>query len=199
MSDHRLIKDISNALRTLLASGLSEAGFHEPVEIKQPPDGGSTEEIVSFWLYHITENEFVKNQPLINHAPSNGGNGGTRRAKFPPLSINLYYLITPMVDKGIKDQELLGKLMELLYDNAIVFVRVSDQSLHELRISLCRMTLEEQTRVWDALRQAYRLSVCYQVRVAQIDSLREQNNARIVEQVTGTGPIPADSAGGAAR
>ena len=32
------------------------------------------------------------------------------------------------------------------------------------------MTLEETTRVWQALEMSYRLSVCYVVRVALVDS-----------------------------
>jgi hypothetical protein len=197
MSDHRLIQDITNGLRSLLEEEFEKIEPPAPpvplqIITTPPPDAGTSPDgNLSFWLYHVTENEFVKNQPMLNRAPANGGaNGAKHHTTVPPLALNLYYLITPLADpKTLQDQEQLGKAMEVFYDNAIVYLRASDGSLHELRITLCRMTLEEQTRVWDALRHSYRLSVCYQVRVARIDSLRDLTNVRVIEQVTAVGAI----------
>ena len=193
MSDHNLIVNISNGLRRLLEEEFEAAELPLEIVTKPPPEGGpGSDKQLSFWLYHITENEFVKNQPMITRSPQNGGNGSSvpqHLAKFPPLALNLYYLLTPLAPQANKDQELIGKAMEVFYDNAIVFIRASDQTLHELRITLCRMALEELTRIWDALRQPYRLSVCYQVRVAQIDSLRDRPSARVIEQVLGVGKL----------
>lgn len=107
-----------------------------------------------------------------------------------PLPLNLYYLVTPFASQRESDLLLLGKTMEVLYDNAILVVRDSvTLEEHELRVILCRMTLEELTRVWEALREPYRLSVCYQIRVTRIESRRELIDARVIERTAGLGQI----------
>jgi hypothetical protein len=81
--------------------------------------------------------------------------------------------------------------MQALYDNSIVVLQDPGRNVaEELRIVLCRLTLEELTRVWHALREPYRLSVCYQVRVVQIESRRIVPGARVVERVAGYGDAP---------
>jgi len=40
----------------------------------------------------------------------------------------------------------------------------------ELRIIFNQATLDELSRIWNTLREPYRLSVCYQVKTVRIDS-----------------------------
>jgi hypothetical protein len=144
---------------------------------------------LSLWLYQITENEFVKNQPMLR------GNGHDT-AQFPPLALNLFYLVTPFAPSGEADHLLLGKSMQILYDNATVLLRDTTENIaEELRIIFCRLTLEELTRIWEALREPYRLSVCYQVRVTRIDSERLPGHARVIERIAGFGSKPVDATG----
>jgi hypothetical protein len=124
----------------------------------------------------------MKNQPMV---PSNGQD----RLQFPSLHLNFFYLVTPFAPTGEGDHMLLGKTMQVLYDNATVFLRGND-IVEELRIILCRLTLEELTRIWDALREPYRLSVCYQIRVTSIDSQRIPGHARVIERLAGFGQQP---------
>jgi hypothetical protein len=142
---------------------------------------------LSLWLYQLAENEFVKNQPMMR------GNG-PETGQFPPLALNLFYLVTPFAASGEADHLLLGKTMQTLYDNAMVLLRdtLSDIS-EELRIIFCRLTLEELTRIWEALREPYRVSICYQVRVTRIDSQRLPSHTRVLERTTGFGPKPVTS------
>ncbi len=119
----------------------------------------------------------------------NRNNNATRR--FPPLSLNLFYLVTPFAATGEADQLLLGKTMQVMYDNAIVVLRDAEAEVaEELRITLSRLSLEELTRIWEALREPYRLSVCYQVKVTRIDSTRLTGKERIIEREAGFGPEP---------
>jgi len=48
---------------------------------------------------------------------------------------------------------------------------------------LCPMTLEELTRIWNALQSPYRLSVCYEVRIALIESEIRQTVSRVMEKI----------------
>src|SRR5689334_528217 len=69
---------------------------------------------LSLWLYQVTENEFLKNQP-----PPVRSNGHSA-VQETPLALNLYYLVTPFAPSGDADLLLLGLTMQVLYDNAII-------------------------------------------------------------------------------
>lgn len=140
---------------------------------------------LSLWLYQVNENEFIKNRPL-RRASNGNGNGSPSGAslQFPPLALNLHYLLTPFGQSGQADHLILGKTMQLMYDNAVLLVRdPADGIIEELRIILCPLKLEELTRIWESLREPYRLSVCYQVKVTQIDSERLPGHAQILDRV----------------
>jgi hypothetical protein len=187
MSNYGVIRAVSMALRQILWEEFqvdplvqpivgSEAAivFSNPTETARQPSNR-----LSIWLYQITENEHMKNQPTVR---ANGAN--TERPT--PMALNLHYLVTPFATSGELDHLLLGKTMQVLYDNATTLLRVpADTIAEELRVIFARLTLEELTRVWEALREAYRLSVGYQVRVTQVDSLRTTGFARVIDRIAG--------------
>lgn len=187
--NYTVFQTVSNALRTLLADefatdptvsgivgGLNSIVFSNPTETAL-----NSANRLSLWLYQVTENEFLKNDP-----PRQGN--GLDRQHQAPLPLNLFYLLTPFALDRESDLVLLGKAMEVLYDNATLQITdANTDQTDELRIILCRLTLEELTRIWEALREPYRLSVCYQVRVTRIDSRREPETARVLERTAGIG------------
>jgi hypothetical protein len=164
----------------------AEIVFTNPKETRR-----SSSQKLSLWLYRVTEDEFLKNQPM-ERAGVNRINGAdsdrTRTDRVAPLALNLFYLLTPMASLSNptevdSDLSVLGQVMHALYDNAIIQLRSPAENVaEELRIILCRLTLEELTRVWEALQEPYRLSVCYQVRVVRIDSDRTQTHGRVTER-----------------
>jgi hypothetical protein len=147
----------------------------------------SSNNTLSLWLYQVTENEHLKNQPVTR---SNGPNSFNEI----PLALNLYYLVTPFgPTDGNPNGELLllGKVMQAMYDNPTLIVQAPlNNVFEELRVILCRLTLEELTRIWEALKEPYRLSVCYQIRVTRVDSNRIQQGARVVEAHSVYGETP---------
>ena len=187
MSSYMVVRAVSQEVRRILVTAFrNDPVFDDIVPSEQSIVFANPTETardasnrLSLWLYQITENEFLKNQP--------GPRGkGTELDRFPPLALNLFYLITPFGPSGEADHLLLGKTMQVLYDNAMPrLLDTGDGSEEELRIIFCRLTLEELTRVWEALREPYRLSICYQVRVARIDSERAFATARVAERDNG--------------
>jgi hypothetical protein len=138
---------------------------------------------LSLWLYRITENEFLKNLP-----PQTEPDRRIRRGS--PLALDLLYLITPFTSSGENDQLLLGKTMQVLHDNASIYVRDPlNDVVDEIRLILCRLPLEEVTRIWEALQEPYRLSVCYLVRSIRIDSTQLDESAPILDITTGLAPL----------
>ncbi|MFN8451296.1 MAG: Pvc16 family protein [Anaerolineae bacterium] len=81
---------------------------------------------LSIWLYQVTENEFLKNQPPLRV------NGTDDRQRQPPLALNLYYLVTPFTGESMMDYLLLGKTMQVFYENAIIPLRSSGDEVSGL-------------------------------------------------------------------
>jgi hypothetical protein len=191
MSGYLAINTVSRSLRRILATAYDadpmvnslvggETGivFSNPTETAQDPSHH-----LSMWLYRITENEFMKNMPAPAEADP-------RHRRNSPLALDLSYLITPFTSSGENDQVLMGKTMQVLHDNASIYVRDPlNLVVDEVRVILCRLPLEEVTRIWEALQEPYRLSVCYLVRVIRIDSTELDENTPILDVTAGLAPL----------
>lgn len=187
MSGYLAINTVSRAIRRILAAAYGadpmvnslvggETGivFSNPTETARDPAHH-----LSLWLYRITENEFMKNLP----APAEADR---RLQRGSPLALDLSYLITPFTSSGENDQVLIGKTMQVLHDNASIYVGDPlNLVVDEIRVILCRLPLEEVTRIWEALQEPYRLSVCYLVRVIRIDSTQLDESAPILDITAG--------------
>lgn len=144
---------------------------------------------VSLWLYQVSPNEHLRNQPFVRRSlPGPPVNDDVQF--YPPLGLNLCYLLTPSIqDAGgasdqLADQQVLGRAMQVLHDQAILTMpnRQTPEAAHELHLSLAPRTIEELAQVWEAMQQPYRLSVCYEVRAVRVDSERRLGGGRIVER-----------------
>jgi hypothetical protein len=191
MSSFTVFSAVSKALRSVLWDAISQEAPLQSVVPNEaaivflnPTDTArDSSNRLSIWLYQVTENEFLRNAPPVRVDRSNPPAAGGRdhRLAPPPLSVNLHFLVTPFGETPEGNLLLLGKVMEVFYDNAnIIMVDENDNVFEELRIMISRLTLEELSRVWEALIEPYRLSVCYEVRVMDIDSRRVMSGARIV-------------------
>jgi hypothetical protein len=196
VSSYMVVAAVSTALRRILWEEFDSdpvvkpiVGSDQAIVFTNPTQTArDSANRLSLWLYQVTENEFVKNRPM---ARANGNANEHDRLQFPPLALNLFYLVTPFAPSGEADHLLLGKTMQVLYDNSTLLLQDAASAItEELRILLCRITLEELTRVWEALREPYRLSVCYEVRVTRVDSARTQEHARVLERDAGFGSQP---------
>lgn len=197
MSNYNVISAVSNELRGILWQAYQADATignlvpsEQAIAFTNPTQTAlETDKRLSLWLYRITENEFVKNQPPLRR-------NGPDTLTDPPLALNLFYLITPFAPAGQTDGDhlLLGATMQVLYDHAIIpLQQAAGPVFEELRVVFCRLTLEELTRIWEALREPYRLSVCYQMRVTRIDSRQSVQRSRVGE--ASLGYLQPDSSG----
>jgi Pvc16 N-terminal domain len=149
------------------------------ISLKSPADLANDLSVrLSIYLYRVVEDPFTKNQfPVM-------GNGA--RLRKAPLTLDLFYLITPLVGEPRDQQIVLGKVLQVLYDRAILegsdLVGSLATANEPLRAIFNPVSLEETARVWQALELSYRLSVCYVVRVAIVDSTREQFLQPVLER-----------------
>ena len=188
MSDYTVLADIGGSLIDLLwtemhadpqVTGLIDNQFR--ISLQSPYElRNNNSARLSIYLYRIVENAYCKNQ-----FPVAGTGLNVRR---PPLTLDLYYLVTPLVGPPREQQIVLGKVMQVFYDRPILSGRDLTGGLagadDGIRIALNPVSLEETTRVWHALEMSYRLSICYVVRVAFVDSTRERFNQPVVSQET---------------
>jgi hypothetical protein len=203
MSAYVILGAVSAALQSIIWESIADdpvllavVRSPEAIVFKNPTETArDSANRLSLWLYQVAEDEFTKNQPAQRLSPgaTNGqaADGKTYQLHFPPLALNLYYLMTPFAPSSEADQMLLGKTMQVMYDNAIVLLQdKANQVFEELRIILCRLSIEELTRIWEALQEPYRLSVCYKVRVARVSSVRTAQGVRVITHLNRLGMPP---------
>jgi hypothetical protein len=188
MSSYKVILEVSRLLRqTLWDSFSTDNAVHplhvpnlESIVLTNPADAARQQNRrLSIWLYSVQENEHLHNA-LPTRRPDNDA-----LVQYPPLAINLFYLVTPSTTSVEGDQLVLGKTMQIFHDNATLLLFSAEDPGHneELRVSMVQRDLRELAEVWEALQQPYRLSVCYEVRVPRIDSLRIERAGRVSERV----------------
>jgi hypothetical protein len=126
---------------------------------------------LSVWLYRVARDESTFNRPPERISPSL-----TRR---PPLPLRLEYLMTPMTHSNDDDsleteQVILGKVLQCFHDHPQLFGTdlrddlAGTDGVVTMRFEI--LTLDEATRIWDALDTPYRTSVCYEATVVEIET-----------------------------
>ncbi len=139
---------------------------------------------LSVWLYRV-----IRDEERLNAPPERISNN---QLKTPPLPMRLHYLVTPIVNSRTvtspeTEQAILGKVLQAFYDHS-TFAGVDLQddfsgTILELRVRLEPLSLEETTRIYDALEGPYRLSVSYEVSVVYIYSAIEPESLSPVQVV----------------
>jgi hypothetical protein len=175
MSDYPVISAVSQTLRTLLTSDITQSTDSQiknvPIELLSPKEMQDNNETlgVSVWLYRVSRMGDLLNEPPQRISP-------TQIARTP-LPLLLYYLVTPVSTDPLTRHALLGKVMQVLNDHAILrgadLQGILQGTTDQLRVVLETLSLEDLSLVWDALSEPYQLSVSYMVQMVQIDSAME--------------------------
>lgn len=174
MSDYTVLADVGDSILQVLWQEMQAdpqvntlIDNENRISLQSPADLKDDNSVrLSIYLYRVVEDGTTKNR-----FPVNGTGGASRK---PPLTLDLYYLVTPLVGTPRDQHIVLGKVMQVLYDRTIIegadLVGSLAASGEPVRVILNPVTLEETTRVWQALEISYRLSICYLVRVAMLDA-----------------------------
>ncbi len=177
MSGSTAIGMVSESLRNLL---VREMALDIDVNITiLAPDESGPEPRVNLFLYKIMENPTLRN---LDWQPNRGA---PNRIAPPPLSLNLYYLMTPYATNDAQTGNatahmILGEAMRILYENPVLRATPIDPPVlvdgladarEQIKIVLNTLDVEELSQVWGTFAQPYRLSVLYEVSVVQLDPL----------------------------
>jgi hypothetical protein len=175
MSASTAIGMVSESLRNLL---VQEMTLTPPVAVTVlTPDETGGDRRVNLFLYRIVENTSLKNLDWQVRP------GGVPRIAPPPLSLNLFYLMTayaqndPLTGNSTA-HELLGEAMRVFHEHAIVPRDVLVQGLHDaaeqIKIMPTPLEPDELGRLWSTFSQPFRLSVLYEVSAVQLEPLHDR-------------------------
>ncbi len=196
------IRDCSNSVRTFVEHELQDdvdlSPYFDPldpapdaigtmvVSLNNPEElAENEEEGVSVWLYLIE-----RDADTLNQAPYRSARDRVQRR---PLPLRLHYLITPQVDHTARDQAaeleqlILGRILQMFHDEATLcgarLVNTLSGQPFEFIVRLEPLSLEQITRVWDALERPYQLCVSYEVSIVPIWSAHEAEVVTPVDAV----------------
>lgn len=188
MSNALAISATTAALRNLLLTGVPVLdGDLADLEVTtQPPDVARknvSKAQLNLFLYQTVINGAWRNLDMPRQVrPGETG--------FPPLALNLHYLITAY-GRGENDNDALshrvfGSAMSVLHDHPLldpteltVALPASDvaQQFERIRITPLAMSIDDISKLWTAFQSQYRLSTAYEVTVVLIDSQQPTRSA----------------------
>ena len=174
MSEFTALRAVSLTLQSMLDAEITQSSDPQingvkvfllsPKAVREKEKSG-----ISVWLYRVQREPDTLNRPPERISPS--------QIRYRPLPLTLHYLLCAVLDEPKDEQAILGKIVQVFHDHAILRGSALKDSLqgedHELRLVLEALTLEELARVWDALNEPYQLSLSYVVQVVTIDSDRD--------------------------
>jgi hypothetical protein len=176
MGDFNIISDVSATLASVLTDGLSTLAPAPPpiAEVSDLQGNISTNPArVTLFLFEVIEDPSARNRPPVRRDTP-----PTVAVSKPPMALLLRYLLTPWSGDRLTDHRILGRVLQVLYDGAILsgaqLVGGLAGGPEALKLTLAPLTLEERSRVFHAVQKPYHLSVSYDVRVVEVDTEREQ-------------------------
>ncbi|MBV9271016.1 MAG: DUF4255 domain-containing protein [Candidatus Eremiobacteraeota bacterium] len=177
MSAFPIIKGLTDLLIAGLSATFTSDPFTAPYSAMifsdSPASSGAgtgTKQGLSFWPYRIVRDEFVADPSLVSLSAT--------QFVIPPLRVDVWYLATPMTGAGDKDQLLVEKTLQYVYDVGPVALGDNDAV-----IAFETPGQEELFRLWSALDMPYALSCVITARHVAIDSMRKPiKGAHVIER-----------------
>jgi hypothetical protein len=132
---------------------------------------------------------------------------GSLVEQLPPLTLDLYYLLTAHPGQPpdlLEAHRALSRAMRVFYDHGILqgsLLRSGPPNLgltadSVLRVTLNPITMEDMTRIWSVFPDTpYELSVTYLVTPVPIESARTLSTAPVVDQIHEQGHYQPSSGG----
>jgi hypothetical protein len=174
MSEFTAIRAVSKTLQALLQDAITNSPDLQlqgvPIELSSPRElrdaaNNAPVNAISLWLYRV-----ARNGDLLNLPPERVDDQVRRQ----PVPVDLFYLVAPITATSDNEQALLGRVLQVFSDHAILRGTDLKDDLEgettELRLIFETLSLEELTRVWSALGEPYQLSASFRVQVIRIDS-----------------------------
>jgi hypothetical protein len=180
MAEYSIIADVSQLivkqLQQLLVPDI--VAGNDKVGLCSPSDRNDI--VMGIFLYDLAESEDISRSTMSTAGISN-------RLKFPPIYMNLFYMITPYFTGNVRykttsEQEALGKIIQFYHDYPLIpidEVNNEDTDGIDLRVELLRLSMEEKSKIWIFPDEPYRTSLFYKVSPVMIGSSRYRDVTRV--------------------
>lgn len=171
MSSSTALGRVSESLLNLLTAEMALRP-EVAVTVLAPDESHSANRRVNLYLYRVRQNAEAS-QMDWQVKP-----GNSSRLTPPPLSLNLYYLLTPYAanDPSLGNtttHEILGEAMRVFEEFPVIpepyLAGDLAGSPEQIKIIHHGINMEELSQVWGTFSQPYRLSVLYEISVVQLD------------------------------
>jgi hypothetical protein len=163
---------VTNALASSPLFGGGPANFSVGVSGQHPQTPTSMNDCdVNLYLFHVTENKFLKNS-FWTQAELTGQPAGPVRqgVAFEPLCLDLFYLLSAQSQSSyVHEQQAMSIAMRALHEFGTVKLNTptpTGQATSEVSIGLESPTWDELSRLWQALAVPLRMTAQYRVGVA---------------------------------
>lgn len=179
MGDFSIISDVSNEILKLLRENMCPELIQSPESIKLvSPSDKNADFQLGLYLYDIQELREYKQTDLIRM--------GNNKAHFPPKPLNLFYVVyintkSQMVSDSENEQRILGRVYQVLMDNAILS-EIQEQNEDETAaITFLTLSFEDKSKLWSVLNLPYQVGVYFSVSPAMLSSKRVKTFTRVLE------------------
>ncbi len=178
MSNATIIRNVGNTLKKLLEG--SWEGIPPVVKLDSPKRVQNIDKIISIFLYQI-----IKHPHLNNEEPQNGED--VSQQEPASLALELMFLVTPFGSDNEDELSMLGRVMQIFYDNPVLPVDQTDDLIKDkdvkIKLTLEPMSFDDQTKIWSAFQDVgYKTSMSYKVTPVWIDSKRNISVQRVASK-----------------
>jgi len=178
--DFTIIRDVGNTLRVLLEESIpalaGNVSFNSPADMATV---SNNQRLLYLFLYQITENASLRNRQMEAPDPE--------RALYPPMVLDLSYLITPYATERDEEFDLLERVARIFYDHGILRGSQLKGMLLEsgnetLRLVQNFLSLEDLNNLWSTFGKPFKTSLAYLVTPVYIPSTRVVQTPRVVQR-----------------
>lgn len=185
MSDYNAIADVGSSLIELLWRYIKNdddfkknTGLNSESQVTlSTPESLNDDQKLSLFLYQVIEDTYQKNQDQTWLGPD--------RCRAPSMPLSLFYLITPNTKDGLKDQILIGKVIQIFNDHRVLRSPFLKGTLagEELDLIFNPLSIDDINKIWSVISKSkpYMFSVYYEVARVRIDSTHEETVKRVTE------------------
>ena len=179
MASADVVRDMGDTLVYLLKAGVPPLVNPADITLTTPDDFASapTAPAISVFLYRVTVNPEMRNGP--RRVLPDG------RITRPLLPLDLRYLITAWARDTRGELQIIGRIMQVLYDRAELGAADLQGTSWEpddtVQLVFETLPLEDHYRIWDTTDIPYRLSLSYLARVIGLAPAEAQQFPPVLE------------------
>lgn len=167
------IYDVSSKIADVLRSSIVPDIVAKPEDIGLCSPANHGDFVVGIYLYNIETSESFR--------LSGRQNEGLYLQKYPPIVLDLYYMITPYFKTDVKflaeqEQLVFGKIVQVVNDNPRILTDTTEPVELELTFPLA----DDKQKIWNA-QDHYRTSVFVRAKAVIIESLRSEKVSRVTD------------------